>query len=58
LNPPLTVSHSENADWISLVLSSFGKPVKERIRVTEAESPASEVAIGDSENDWVRRRRE
>jgi hypothetical protein len=36
---------------MSFVLSSFGKPVKERMRVTEAESPVSEVAIGDSEND-------
>jgi hypothetical protein len=51
LNPPLTVSHSENADWISFVLSSFGNPVKERIRVTEAERPESEaVAIMTCKN--------
>lgn len=41
LNPPFTLSHSEKADWISFVLSSFENPVKYRIRVTEADNPAS-----------------
>jgi hypothetical protein len=45
LNPPLRASHSEKAEWMSFVLSSFGNPVRERIRVTEAESPESDVAI-------------
>ena len=43
LKPPAWLSHSEKADWMSFVLSSLGKPVRERMRVTEAESPASEV---------------
>jgi len=43
LNPPPTFSHSENADWISFVFSSFGKPVKDKIRVTDAERPEVEA---------------
>lgn len=51
LNPPLAFSYSEKADWMSRVLSSLGKPVKERMRVTEAESwEMEEEAIwGESE---------
>ena len=45
LNPPPTFSHSEKAVWISLVFSSFGKPVRERMRVTQAESWVSEEAM-------------
>ena len=47
LKPPLAFSHSENATWMSLVLSSFGNPVRERIRVTHAESCESEDAIAE-----------
>jgi hypothetical protein len=32
---------------MSFVFNSFGKPVKDRMRVTEAERPEGEVAIGD-----------
>jgi hypothetical protein len=45
LKPPLTASQSEKAAWMSLVLSSLLKPVRERILVTEADSPASEEDI-------------
>lgn len=45
LNPPPTLSHSAKADWISLVFSSFGNPVRERMRVTQAESWLSEAAM-------------
>jgi hypothetical protein len=45
LNPPPTPSHSVKAVWISLVFNSFGKPVRERIRVTQAESWVSEEAM-------------
>ena len=45
LKPPFTLSHSENAAWMSLVLSSFGKPVNERMRVTQAESWDRDVAM-------------
>jgi hypothetical protein len=37
LKPPLMFSQSEKATLISFVFSSFGKPVKQRIRVTAAE---------------------
>ena len=49
LKPPFTLSHSENAAWMSLVLSSFGKPVRERMRVTQAESweRAAAIVIGE-----------
>lgn len=51
LNPPPTFSHSENADWISFVFSSFGKPVKDKIRVTDAERPEVEaIDMFESEN--------
>ena len=43
--PPFEFSHSEKAEWMSRVLSSFGKPVKERMRVTDAESWEMEVDI-------------
>ena len=43
LNPPATFSHSEKAAWMSFVLSSLAKPVKDRIRVTEAERPEVEA---------------
>lgn len=43
LNPPLMLSHSAKADWMSFVFSSFGKPVKDKMRVTEAESPESDA---------------
>lgn len=39
LKPPPTFSHSENATCMSLVLSSLAKPVRCRMRVTEADSP-------------------
>lgn len=45
LKPPLAFSHSENAAWMSLVFSSFGKPVNERMRVTQADSCESEDAM-------------
>lgn len=45
LKPPLTPSHSAKELWISFVLSSLENPVKERMRVTEAERPESDVAI-------------
>jgi hypothetical protein len=45
LNPPPTLSHSAKAVWISLVFNSFGKPVRERMRVTQAESWVSEEAM-------------
>ena len=45
LKPPFVFSHSENAAWMSLVLSSFGKPVRERMRVTQAESCEREAAM-------------
>ena len=45
LNPPPTFSHSVKAVWISLVFSSFGNPVRERMRVTQAESWVSEEAM-------------
>ncbi len=45
LKPPLTLSHSEKAAWMSLVLSSFGKPVRDRMRVTQAESWERAAAI-------------
>ena len=45
LKPPFEFSHSEKAEWMSRVLSSFGKPVKERMRVTDAESWEMEVDI-------------
>jgi len=45
LNPPLWFSYSENADWMSFVFNSFGKPVKKRMRVTEADKP-DVAAIG------------
>jgi len=41
----LTPSYSEKADWISFVFSSLGKPVRKRMRVTEAERPEREVDI-------------
>ena len=56
LNPPLAFSHSVNAAWISLVLSSLGNPVSDRMRVTQAESWDSEVDISSaSEYDEVAR---
>ena len=48
LNPPLALSHSENADWMSFVLSSFGNPVKDKMRVTEAESPDKDAAMNET----------
>lgn len=46
-------SHSENADWISFVFNSFEKPVKNKIRVTEAERPEVEaIDMLESENKW------
>lgn len=45
LKPPLMLSHSEKAAWMSRVLSSFGKPVRDRIRVTQAESWERAAAI-------------
>jgi hypothetical protein len=47
LNPPFIPSYSVKADWMSLVLSSFGNPVRERMRVTEADSEVSDVDIMD-----------
>lgn len=44
LNPPPMFSQSENAVWMSFVLSSLAKPVKERMRVTDAERPEVEAA--------------
>lgn len=41
-------SHSANAVWMSFVLSSFGKPLKERMRVTAAERPEVEAEDMDS----------
>jgi hypothetical protein len=32
---------------MSFVFNSFGNPVKDRMRVTDADSPGGEVAIGD-----------
>ena len=37
LKPPRTASHSLKAAWMSLVFSSGGKPVRDNIRVTEAD---------------------
>ena len=37
LKPPRSFSNSAKAAWMSLVLSSGGKPERERIRVTQAE---------------------
>jgi hypothetical protein len=45
LKPPLTDSHSEKTCWMSFVLSSFGNPVRERMRVTEAERLDNAAAI-------------
>ena len=45
LKPPLTLSHSAKAAWISRVLSSLEKPVRERMRVTQAESWERAAAI-------------
>jgi hypothetical protein len=50
LKPPLTDSHSEKADWMSFVLSSLGKPVRERILVTLAERFCIEKYRGYGEN--------
>lgn len=36
-------SHSEKAAWMSFVLSSLAKPVRDKIRVTDAESPEVEA---------------
>lgn len=36
-------SHSENADWMSFVFSSFAKPVKDKMRVTDADRPDVEA---------------
>lgn len=43
LNPPPMFSHSENADWMSFVFSSFAKPVKDKMRVTDADRPDVEA---------------
>ena len=45
LKPPFTPSHSEKAACISLVLSSFGKPLRDKMRVTQAESWERAAAI-------------
>lgn len=37
LKPPRSFSNSAKAAWMSLVLSSGGKPERARIRVTQAE---------------------
>ena len=51
LNPPPTASHSPKATWISLVFSSLGNPVRDRMRVTQAESWVSDEAMVDNRSE-------
>jgi hypothetical protein len=54
LKPPRSFSNSAKAAWMSRVLSSGGKPERERIRVTQAERDIFNIgSAGKSQQDRI-----
>ena len=57
LKPPDMLSYSAKAAWMSFVFNSFGKPVRKRIRVTQAERPESAAAMIAKDSGRAKRER-
>src|SRR5882757_617333 len=57
LKPPRSFSKSARAAWISLVLSSGGKPDRARIRVTQAERDIVNIRSAEKSQRYLTRTR-